>query len=182
MQYFAWYRSPSFIFWIITASLVALIPFEYIQPKAIPERIHKWSPVVFSVLVFSIAVYLFARSIDFTSKLYTARYETALWIAENSQTDTIFASWNTGQLGFFSNRSFINLDGVINNVNYYERVLQGSTSIAEYLAENKVDYLVDYATYGSVPDFPILRSFPVEDGSGRSVHIWQVSPQASLAR
>ena len=67
-------------------------------------------------------MYLFARSINFTSTLYAARYKAALWIAENSQPDTIFAAWNTGQLGYFSNRTFINLDGVINNVDYYERV------------------------------------------------------------
>ncbi|WP_410960354.1 hypothetical protein, partial [Salmonella sp. SAL4431] len=79
-----------------------------------------------SLLIFAVALYMFARSINFTSKLYTARYHAALWIAENSSPDTIFAAWNTGQLGFFSNRTFINLDGVINNVDYYERVLRGS--------------------------------------------------------
>ena len=89
---------------------------------------------------------MFARSINFTSKLYAARYNAALWIAENSPPDTIFAAWNTGQLGFFSNRTFINLDGVINNVDYYERVLRGSIPLTDYLSENKVDYIVDYQT------------------------------------
>jgi hypothetical protein len=122
---------------------------------------------------------MFARSINFTSKLYTARYNTALWITENFLPDSIFASWNAGQLGFFSNRTFINLDGVINNVDYYERVLRGSTSITDYFSENKVDYIVDYDTYGTIPDFPIVHTFPINDGSGRSIHIWQVSSQYS---
>jgi len=178
--YFIWYRSPSFIFWILTAALLALFTFQHIKLVGLPSRILKWSPVVFSLLIFTVAIYMFARSINFTSKLYAARYNVALWIAENSPPDTVFASWNAGQLGFFSNRTFINLDGLINNVDYYERVLHGSTPLTDYLIENKVDYIVDYALYNSIPDFQVVHHFPIDDGSGRSIQIWKVSPQVSL--
>ncbi len=177
--YFAWYRSPSFIFWIITGSLIAVFTFEQIKPVIHPVSFHKWAPVGFSLVIFAVAIYMFARSINFTSKLYAARYNAALWIAENSPPDTVFASWNAGQLGFFSDRTFINLDGVINSVDYYETVLRGSTSLTDYLFENNVDYLVDYATYASIPDYPVVRTFPLNDGSGRAIHIWRVSPKIS---
>jgi hypothetical protein len=124
---------------------------------------------------------MFARSVNFTSNLYVARYKAALWIAKNSTTDTIFASWNAGQLGFFSDRTFINLDGVINNVDYYERVLIGSVPLADYLIENNVDFIVDYATYHPIPDFPIVHTFPLNDETGRAIHIWQVPPPLSSA-
>ena len=177
--YFIWYRSPSFIFWIITGSLIALFAFEHTRLVKYPSNILKWAPVGLSLAIFAIAIYMFARSINFTSNLYAARYDAALWIAENSPPDTVFAAWNAGQLGFFSNRTFINLDGLINNVDYYERVLQGSTSLTDYLIENRVDYIVDYNIYQSIPDFPVVRTFPVNDGSGRSIYIWQVSQQLS---
>jgi hypothetical protein len=125
---------------------------------------------------------MFARSINFSSGLYVARYEAALWIAENSPSETIFAAWNTGQLSFFSNRTFINLDGVINNVDYYERILEGPVPLTDYLFENKVEYIVDYSTYDSIPDFPVVRTFPINDGSGRSIQIWEVPPQISSAQ
>ena len=179
--YFAWYRSPSFIFWIITASLIALFAFEQLQRIRPSWASLKWAPVGVSLLGVTVAIYLFARSINFTSTLYAARYNAALWIAENSPPDTVFASWNAGQLGFFSNRTFINLDGVINNVDYYERVLHGPVSLTDYLSENKVDFIVDYATYDSIPDFPVVQTFPLDDESGRSIHMWQVSPQLSSA-
>jgi len=179
--YFIWYRSPSFIFWIITGSLIALFCFENTRLVKDSFNILKWSPIAFSLVIFSVAIYMFARSINFTSKLYVVRYDAALWIAENSPPDTIFAAWNAGQLSFFSNRTFINLDGLINNVDYYERVLQGSTSLTDYLMENKVDYIVDYNIYHSIPDFPVVRTFPINDGSGRSIQIWQVSQQLSSA-
>ena len=180
--YFIWYRSPSFIFWIITASLVAHFAFGTVRLAGHFAKVFKWAPVAFSLLIFAVAVYMFARSINFTSELYSARYKAALWIAENSSPDTIFAAWNTGQLGFFSNRTFINLDGVINDVDYYERVLRGSISLKDYLFENNVDYLVDYTTYASIPDYPVVRAFPINDESGRSIQIWQVLPELSTAK
>jgi hypothetical protein len=179
--YFIWYRSPSFIFWILTGSLLTLFLFVHPRLVKLSDHILKWAPVGFSFVIFAVALYMFARNINFTSKLYATRYNAALWIAENSPSDTVFASWNAGQLGFFSDRTFINLDGLINNVDYYERVLQGSTSLTEYLTENHVKFIVDYATYASIPDFPVVHSFPLNDGSGRSIQIWQVSPQLSSA-
>lgn len=179
--YFIWYRSPSFIFWIATGSLIAVFTFGHTRLVKHRFNIFKWAPVVVSLAIYAVAIYMFARSINFTSTLYVARYNAALWIAENSPPDTVFASWNAGQLGFFSNRTFINLDGVINSVDYYERVLLGSVSLTDYLSENKVDYVVDYDTYDSLPDLPIVHTFPLNDESGRSIHIWQVSPQLSSA-
>lgn len=180
--YFIWYRSPSFIFWIITASLIALFVFakSSLALKR-PFRMPGWMPVGVSLAIFAVAVYMFARSIDFTSQLYVTRYNAALWMAENSPPDAVFASWNAGQLSFFSNRTVINLDGVINSVDYYERVLRGSTSLTDYLNENSVDFIVDYDTYGTIPEYPIVQTFPIDDGSDRSIHVWQVSPQLSSA-
>lgn len=179
--YFIWYRSPSFIFWIVTGSLIALFTFGNTRLVKQPLYFFKWAPVGLSLIIFAVAAYMFARSISFTSTLYAARYNAALWIAENSPPEAVFASWNAGQLGFFSNRTFINLDGVINSVDYYERVLRGSTSLIDYLLENNVDFIVDYDTYGSIPDYPVVHTFPLNDETGRSINIWQVMPQLSSA-
>jgi hypothetical protein len=177
--YFTWYRSPSFIFWSITASLIAVIILDQIKRVIRSLNFHKWAPVACSLIIFATAIYMFGRSIDFSSELYAARYNAALWIAKNSAPDTIYASWNAGQLGFFSDRTFINLDGVINNVDYYQRVLHGSTPLTEYLMENHVEFVVDYDTYDWTPDSPVIQTFPLNDGSGRSIQIWRVSPQTS---
>jgi hypothetical protein len=179
--YFIWYRSPSFIFWIITGSLIAL--FTFVHPRLVkhPINLLKWAPIGCSLVIFAVAIYMFARSINFTSELYVTRYNAALWIAKNSPPDAVFASWNAGQLGYFSNRTVINLDGVINNVDYYERVLRGSVPLADYLSENKVDYIVDYSIYHPIPHYPVVHTFPLNDETGRSIHIWQVSPHLSSA-
>jgi hypothetical protein len=178
--YFIWYRSPSFIFWIATGSLLALSVFVHPRLAKYSSRTFRWAPIVSSVAIFVVAIYMFVRAINFTSTLYVARYDVALWMADNSPPDTVFAAWNAGQLSFFSNRTVINLDGVINSVDYYERVLVGSTSLVEYLGENNVDYIVDYSMYRELPDYPIIQTFPLNDETGRSIHIWQVSSERSL--
>lgn len=177
--YFIWYRSPSFIFWIATGSLIALSVFIHPRLVKYPSRMLDWAPIASSLAIFAVAIYMFVRGVNFTSELYVARYNVALWMAENSPPDTVFAAWNAGQLSFFSDRTVINLDGVINSVDYFERVLVGPTSLVDYLAENHVDYIVDYSMYRPLPDYPVVQSFPLNDATGRSIHIWQVSAQQS---
>jgi hypothetical protein len=179
--YFIWYRSPSFIFWTMTGSLIALFAFGRAGLAKKTSDALKLAPVGFSWVVFALAIYMFARSINFSSHLYVARYNAALWIAQNSPPDTVFAAWNAGQLSFFSNRTFINLDGLINNSDYYERVLRGSVPLSDYLAENKVAYIVDYSIYDPLPAYPVVHTFPLHDETGRSIQIWEVSPHLSSA-
>ena len=179
--YFIWYRSPSFIFWIITGSLIALFAFGRAGLAKKTGGALKLAPVGLSLVIFALAIYMFAGSINFTSNLYVARYKAAQWIAQNSPPDTVFAAWNAGQLSFFSNRTFINLDGLINNSDYYERVLRGSVPLSDYLAENKVAYIVDYSMYHPLPAYPVVRTFPLQDETGRSIQIWEVSPHLSSA-
>jgi hypothetical protein len=179
--YFAWYRSPSFLFWILTTSLLGFFTFERLALVKLPSKALQWGPLGLSLLTIAVSIYLFARGINFRSTLYTTRYEAALWIGENSHPDTIFAAWNTGQLGFFSNRTFINLDGVINHVDYYKHVLRGPVPLTEYLLENGVEYVVDYDTYGWVPNFPVVQRFPIHDEEGRTIQMWQIKPQISTA-
>lgn len=179
-SYFVWYRSPTFIFGITTIALLARFAFSmlHVALKRHP-RILMWAPVGLSVVMFAATIYTFTRSISFTSELYAARYEAAVWIAENTSPDTVLAAWNAGQLGYFSNRKVINLDGVINSLDYYERVLRGSVPMSQYLAENNVDYIVDYATYHPIPTYPVIQMFPINDETRRTIKIWQVSSQAS---
>jgi hypothetical protein len=68
--YFIWYRSPSFIFWIITGSLIALFAFGYAGLAKKTSNALRLAPVGLSLVVFALAIYMFARSINFTSNLH----------------------------------------------------------------------------------------------------------------
>lgn len=179
-QYFVWYRSPSFIFWSMTAGIIGLLAVSLIRSSHIPAALLRWGPAAASLLLFAVAITVFVRSVNFVSELYAERYQAALWIGEHYAPTTVFAAWNAGQLGYFSDRTFINLDGVINSFDYYDRVLKGNVALTDYLADNDVAYVVDYATYASLPAYAVVGTFPLDDGTGRTINIWAVSPQVTI--
>ncbi len=57
--------------------------------------------------------------------------------------DAIVGSFNAGQLGFFSNRSVVNLDGLINHVSYFENVLRDRSpdALSAYIDRVGIDYV-----------------------------------------
>jgi hypothetical protein len=180
--YFTWYRSPSYIFWIIT--LVNLVFFiQDIHPK-LKIEVFERIVIVISLTTIFLSGYLFVKNVISNNNLaskdfHTHRYQIALWISENSPPDTIYAAWNAGELGFFSNQKVINLDGLINNAEYYESVLLSPTpveALAVYLDENHVSYIVDYQENEHTSRLPIVKSFPSPDESDRLIRIWQVIP------
>lgn len=87
------------------------------------------------------------------------RYHAAMWIDENLPAEVLLASWNAGQIGFFSNRSTINLDGLINSYDFLPYV-RNPPFLREYLHANSVDYIVDYMIYDEIRrDSIVIHSF-----------------------
>lgn len=82
------------------------------------------------------------KRMGFDPQLYEARYKIAYQIRDMTEEGDVLASWNAGQLGYFSDRRVINLDGVINSYDYI-RMLELKTVIS-YLKDKEVDYIIDY--------------------------------------
>lgn len=99
-------------------------------------------------------------------------------MAENLPADAVCASWNAGQLGFFSQRRVVNLDGLINSRDYYERVLRADPSaqtdvLRAYLHEEGVTCLVDYVEHPITADLPVVTSRSFREGATyRHIHVW----------
>ncbi len=72
-----------------------------------------------------------------------ASYDAAQWAKQNTPADAIFAQKDTGTFGYFSERRTINLDGLVNNVNYQDTLRSGM--LHEYFANRGVDYLIFHA-------------------------------------
>lgn len=74
------------------------------------------------------------------------------WIDENLPIDSrIFQVDESGMVGYFSNRSLINGDGLVNSWEYTSHIK--NRSIPEYLAEKRVDYLI----WDEYKNEPVLR-------------------------
>ncbi len=76
---------------------------------------------------------------------YIAAYHTGVWMAENLAPQTRVGSWNAGALGYFSRRTVINLDGLVNGARFVQEYLSTGRT-AEYIAEEDITHLADYAT------------------------------------
>ncbi len=67
-------------------------------------------------------------------------YEGGLWVKNNTKTNIIIASFNSGLIGYYSERSNINLDGVIN----FEAIQAiEKNNITNYIKSKNVSYLLD---------------------------------------
>ncbi|MCP4231674.1 MAG: hypothetical protein GY771_16210 [bacterium] len=78
-------------------------------------------------------------------------YETAIWAKENTPDDAVFAMKDCGVFGYYSERDTINLDGLVNDLDYQEYLRDGK--LEEYLELNGVDYFVQHAFW--FDDYPV---------------------------
>ena len=106
-----------------------------------------------------------------------ASYDAARWARENTPPETVFAMKDAGFFGYFSDRSVVNLDGVVNNLEYQavlrERNLHG------YLAVKGVGYVVQHAFWDS-PDV-VSGNYDTYTMSYRS-HLYESDSEEMLFR
>ncbi|MEM4204624.1 MAG: hypothetical protein QXS54_11195 [Candidatus Methanomethylicaceae archaeon] len=155
-EYGVWYQSVYFVFSAFSLALLMDILLKSIfLTKAHLKliRVVVTLLMVLCVIVYAIFLGRFSyhtvRSNNYQADLHYIRYEFAKWIDENYPSGITLASYSAGQIGFFSNRPTINLDGLVNSPEYYRNVIIGKTKITEYLQQNHVDYVIDYCC---IPD------------------------------
>lgn len=141
-KYFFWYRSPFIIFKLVVLSL---IPFIVIRVIAFRNS-RVFLPHI--ILVLSFAVFIsgmlkLGSGFDFHPML-DAQYRAGKWIQKNIPKGSINASWNAGHIGYFSDRSVINLDGLINSYDYYSKKKNPNFNMRKYLIDHGVEYIADY--------------------------------------
>ncbi len=76
-------------------------------------------------------------------------YRLAEKLAQETPPDAVIGAWNSGILGYFSERTVINLDGVVNNMLHQEIRRQGTRyfdlcAIWGYIQGQGIQYLTDY--------------------------------------
>lgn len=72
------------------------------------------------------------------------RHRAAVWLRDNTKGSLRIGSWNAGMLGYFSHRHVVNLDGLVNNPSYLEKVIQ-QKKLQVCLQEEKILWLADQA-------------------------------------
>jgi len=75
--------------------------------------------------------------------LYQRRYRMARWMAAHLPPDAVVGSWNAGQIAYFSGLTVVNLDGLVNDQAYADR-LEQRLPVLDYLEREGIGYLADY--------------------------------------
>ena len=160
--YYFWYLSASFTYWTIT---LALFSVELAERKRWSERVIVAGAS--AIVVTAVGLWWFGEP---PNNLAQTRYAAGKWIDANLERDAVLGSFNAGQLGYFSNRSVVNLDGLINNVTYFENVLQDESPevLAAYMDRMGIDYVADHllGRFRGLIDgqFVSLQEFPLASG------------------
>lgn len=177
-DYCSWHRSSAFILCL----LLLTSPLALFEEDASADR-HKYFVWVRLGLVLAVGVFCVHRyqgtlSFPYERHIWHIRHYAARWIDRNLPKDVRLGAWNAGEVGYFSNRQVINLDGLVNDVDYARSIVIGGGSLVSYLASNRVEYLVDY-----LDGIPVKNDLRVEElravkifdrGGGNPLSIWKL--------
>lgn len=177
-----WYFSPVKVFWIFTLCLS--LNFILLDARN-KRRLFGFmvSIIVTVVLTGTVGLGINRYHSEVSThanrnSLYSTRYRMSLWIRDNISEHHVLASWNAGQIGFYSDHRVINLDGLVNSKKYYESILSGEKSLLCYLRGNNVKYLVDYYDYTQdkfTKHLEVIHSIPVNGARGGGpIRVWDV--------
>lgn len=173
-SYFEWYRAPHHVTWIFGISVAVECGREAILGARLRLAVRRVVATLCAALVISSLLMLvrFAR-IEAPDGIRAGIYDAALELNDDPVPGLVLGAMNAGILGYFTSSAVVNLDGLMNDYDYYRRVLTGETSLRDYLEETSVDYVVDYDDDSRLADLPIVRRFEA-DALGRAVKIWKV--------
>jgi hypothetical protein len=112
-------------------------------------------------------IFTHERSRDYAWQvaLYRERLALARWADRHLPRDAVLAAWNAGILGYYANRTLINLDGLVNDEAFYHEVLgdRRLEALPRYLEEHGVSLVLDRTLYDyRLPDFvkvPLPQGF-----------------------
>ena len=106
---------------------------------------YKWAVIGATVVVLAAGSWrVWKRTFDapVEASWHVASYRAAVWArGQTSETD-VFAMKDCGNFGYFSQRRVVNLDGVVNNLDYQDVLKTGK--LKEYLRKSGVQYLVQH--------------------------------------
>jgi hypothetical protein len=177
-----WYQGP----YMVTMGLMLT---SLLTPKASmgehgSHPLRRLEPLAAGLAILVLAGFGFMRTVNHVAgnldrtNFHGERLEVARWIEAHLPVDARLGAYNSGELGYFSERSVTNLDGLINSYDYYLYRRDGG-SVAAYLLREGIEYYVDYFVDPEVDEISTVvyeRALP-EGGAIRIRRIESGEPQ-----
>ncbi len=146
-----WYFAPLGLFGAVTLGVMVAFMLGVLADVGVPGRSDEmkrvsasWLPAGTFAVILAVAVVFYGpqRPDDFVVEHPHLRnqLEAARWLEANTQPEARIGSFNAGILGYFSDRTVVNLDGVVNEDAYRAR---RDGMMRRYICERDIRYLVD---------------------------------------
>lgn len=133
-----WVRSEWYFFSFLI--LIIILFAQVVLKFAIIEKsLEKYSATAIVLLICTFVYYGSYLFIRMPSQLDL--YDSAKWISKNLPLDAKVASFNSGIIGYFSDRFVMNSDGLANNS---ALIAKQKKQLWQLFEENKINYIVDY--------------------------------------
>jgi hypothetical protein len=134
-----------FTWYFVTYPLFAIMLMSGPIDRALKSSAMLRRPALYSLIAAALCVGVIARDqtrdpFPQNGAWHTPVYDAAVWARQHTPAETVFAMSDCGDLAFFSTRRVINLDGLVNNMDFQRTLAQQRLSL--YLRENRVDFLV----------------------------------------
>jgi hypothetical protein len=134
-------------------------------------KVRGWPPLVINGLGLGICLLLLTVSVAgrLATPQFATRFDRAKWIEAHAPADAIFAAGNCGILGYFSRRSFVDLDGLSNSFAYEQAIRDDR--VASWLTNTGFNAAALSTTEDlkSAPDGTIRRSILVRGSVDRQL-------------
>lgn len=111
-----------------------------------PLFVSIYSILVVLMLLLAVATQIMSAHYRISSgvhEIHRHSYLAGMWAKENTPEAAVFATTDCGVFGYFSERSVVELDGVVNNYSYQEWLLE--KGLRSYLEGKGVDYVRHYS-------------------------------------
>ncbi len=146
-QQWLWYYAPAVLYavWMLAFLVADFVSSALIEADPTRSLARALGPVgALLILPFLVAAVLQTRVFadpDLRS-IQVANRDAGEWIAANLPDDAVLASWDAGVVGYFSDRSVINLDGVVNSLEWHRATERGDT--AAFLRDEGLGWVVNH--------------------------------------
>lgn len=146
-QQWLWYYCPVgiYLIWLAVLGIADFAESALVEAPATTSTARALLPVQALLLVPLVALLVWQSLQFFDPELRSiqeANRDAGVWIDDNLPDDAVLASWDAGVVGYFSHRSVINLDGVVNSKEWYDAGRNGTTG--QFLADRNLGWIVNH--------------------------------------
>jgi hypothetical protein len=146
-QQWLWYYAPAVLYavWLLTLLVADFVSSALVEADPRQSVLRTLGPIsVLLIAPFLVAAVLQTQVFadpDLRS-IQIANRDAGVWISQNLPDDTVLASWDAGVVGYFSERRVVNLDGVVNSLEWHRASERGET--AAFLRDAGVAWIVNH--------------------------------------